>query len=212
MRELTPAASEKDEGEILSLVSRAKQKDKEAFTELVLHYRALVFSLIQKIISLPEDVDDIYQDTWVRAWRSIDKLEDPKRFQQWLCKIATNRARDRYRDRRHQSFVFLPDASVEEYDMVLEVKLSVPGPEQQAIRQDCMREAFSHLSPQTQVCIQLADQWNFRLEEIADILCISKGTVSSYLSRGRQRFCQVYQRLAGGPSVQRKEEKGGSDQ
>jgi len=83
------------------LVARALQKDAAAFRALYDHHRPAVFRLARGFAELDrDDVDDVIQETFVRALQNLAGLKDPARFAPWLLTIARNRALTRLARRR----------------------------------------------------------------------------------------------------------------
>jgi RNA polymerase sigma-70 factor (ECF subfamily) len=84
-----------------ALVARAAGGDETAFRELYDRHRPAVFRVARAFASLgPDDVDDVVQEAFVRAFRSLPRLREPERFGAWILTIARNRALSRLaRDR-----------------------------------------------------------------------------------------------------------------
>lgn len=82
------------------LVSRAAQGDTVAFAELVAQYRGLVFSLCFQRTGRWEDSEDLTQEVFVAAYRSLDSLREPGKFVAWLRGITENVCRMQMRRRK----------------------------------------------------------------------------------------------------------------
>ena len=74
------------------LVLRCRRGDKDAFKELITTYELRIFYYLQRLVSNEEDAWDILQETWMKVYRGIGKLREPKRLQTWLYRIARNTA------------------------------------------------------------------------------------------------------------------------
>ena len=79
------------------LVSLAIRGDKEAFQHIYKQYFRLVCAMIYQKVSTKEDVEDLAQETFLRAWRNLPNLRKPKRFLPWLLSIARHLVTDWYR-------------------------------------------------------------------------------------------------------------------
>ncbi|MFJ6655247.1 sigma-70 family RNA polymerase sigma factor [Streptomyces sp. NPDC091377] len=89
----------RDDGEA-ALVSAAQHGDQRARQELVARYLPLVYNIVGRALNGHADVDDVVQETMIRALNSLGSLRDPERFRSWLVAITMNRIRDHVRDRR----------------------------------------------------------------------------------------------------------------
>src|ERR1041384_8126368 len=84
---------ENDEG----LVRRAREGDRGAFEELVRRTTRLVYSRLYLETGDPNQAEDLVQETFLRAFRSIRQVTDPKGFRSWLLTIAQSGAIDSFR-------------------------------------------------------------------------------------------------------------------
>ncbi|MEU8764464.1 sigma-70 family RNA polymerase sigma factor [Streptomyces sp. NPDC048659] len=82
------------------LVEAARAGDARAGDELVRAYLPLVYNIVGRALDGHADVDDVVQDTMVRALDGLPGLRDPERFRSWLVAIAMNRVRHRWRELR----------------------------------------------------------------------------------------------------------------
>lgn len=84
----------------LALVRASQRGDKTAFGSLIDQYYKNIYRLAYQYTGSHQDADDICQDTFLRAFDSIRKLRDAKRFKGWIFMIALNLLRKRIKDRR----------------------------------------------------------------------------------------------------------------
>lgn len=82
------------------LVEAARAGDARAGDALVRAYLPLVYNIVGRALDGHADVDDLVQDTMVRALDGLPGLRDPDRFRSWLVAIAMNRIRHRWRERQ----------------------------------------------------------------------------------------------------------------
>ncbi|MFI8828709.1 sigma-70 family RNA polymerase sigma factor [Streptomyces sp. NPDC053431] len=83
-----------------ALVEAARAGDARAGDELVRAFLPLVYNIVGRALDGHADVDDLVQETMVRALHGLPALRDPARFRSWLVAIAMNRIRHRWRERR----------------------------------------------------------------------------------------------------------------
>ena len=75
------------------LVERAKQGDLRAFDMLVLKYQRRVFRLVSRLIKNTSEVEDVAQETFIKAFRAIQQFRGDSAFYTWLYRIAVNTAK-----------------------------------------------------------------------------------------------------------------------
>lgn len=88
-----------ERGDEARLVARAAAGDREAFRELFERYQRPIAALVGRMVASPDDVDDILQETFVRAWKGLPRFRGDAQFGTWLYRIAVNTA-IKYRSKR----------------------------------------------------------------------------------------------------------------
>jgi RNA polymerase sigma factor (sigma-70 family) len=91
----TPAGADPD----LATVVAAQRGDRDALDALVAGHLPLVYNIVGRAMNGHPDVDDVVQETMLRAVRGVGELRDPAAFRSWLVAIAIRQVRDSYRDR-----------------------------------------------------------------------------------------------------------------
>src|SRR5690606_33002227 len=81
-------------------VEAAQRGDTHAQDELVAAYLPLVYNIVGRALNGHPDVDDVVQETMLRALAALGSLEDPDGFRSWLVAIAMNQLRRHWRDHR----------------------------------------------------------------------------------------------------------------
>jgi RNA polymerase sigma-70 factor (ECF subfamily) len=82
----------------VQLVLKARTGDKAAFAVLFDRHRLLAATLVSRLLDRREDIDDVLQEAAVQALVCLDRLRGASRFGPWLCGIALNLARRRFRE------------------------------------------------------------------------------------------------------------------
>jgi RNA polymerase sigma-70 factor (ECF subfamily) len=100
----TDAASSEDGGAIdvrsERLIARCREGDRDGFGELVVLTAPRVRRLLGRLVGRGADLDDLVQETYLRAWRALPRFRGESRFSTWLLRIATNTARTWRRGRK----------------------------------------------------------------------------------------------------------------
>src|SRR2546429_5293109 len=101
------------------LVRRAQGEDQEAFAELVRRHQHRVFAVAGGILRRREDVEDIAQQVFVKAYFSLKRFDQRAAFSTWLYKITVNECWDLLRKRKVRPLVYEADLSEEQARQVL---------------------------------------------------------------------------------------------
>jgi RNA polymerase sigma-70 factor (ECF subfamily) len=83
-------------------VALARDGDSEAFRALVERHSRAVYRLAHRMTGSPQDAEDVVQETFLRAYRQLNRFESRANFGTWLHRIAVNCSIDLIRSRRHQ--------------------------------------------------------------------------------------------------------------
>ena len=142
-----------------------------AFTRLADEHLDASYRLARAIMGGQAEAEDATHDALIQAWRHWSQLRDQARFQQWFDRILVNTCRDRLRrSRRRPTQDLSPELAVADRDAI-----------GQADDREQMRVALARLSPDHRVVVALRYYRDLTIDEIADRLAISPGTVSSRL-------------------------------
>jgi RNA polymerase sigma-70 factor (ECF subfamily) len=163
-----------------------------AFAKLERKYRRIVAFLVRKMVSNADDVDDLVQDTFVRAYQALPSFQFEYPFSRWLYKIASNRCID-YLRRRRFSMVSLdqPLTGKDGSDYVWEPRDGGLTPEGVVLsieRAQMIREALASMPEKYQEVIRMRHDEELEYQEIADRLGQPLGTVKANLFRARKRL------------------------
>src|SRR5689334_25371446 len=91
------------------LVRRAQAQDKEAFEELIRRHQHRVFAVAGGILKRREDVEDIAQQVFVKAYFSLKRFDQRAAFSTWLYKITVNECWDMLRKKKVRPLVYEAD-------------------------------------------------------------------------------------------------------
>jgi RNA polymerase sigma-70 factor (ECF subfamily) len=163
------------------LLTSARNGDRAAFTLLVEQYRNLVLSLAFQMTGSAADMDDLAQETFLRAYRNLDSFRGEATLKTWLVRIVMNLSSNYRRSRRIQVGTGAAEA------------LALPSPAQAQDRRmlsdelrGMVRRAVAELPAHYRSVVVLRDFQSLRYEEIAGALGIPIGTVMSRLAKARE--------------------------
>jgi RNA polymerase sigma factor (sigma-70 family) len=124
----TPPGADPD----LLTVIAAQRGDRDALDALAAGYLPLVYNIVGRAMNGHPDVDDVVQETMLRAVRGLGELRDPAAFRSWLVAIAIRQVRDSYRDRLAQAPAVEFDAPAPDFADVTIERLGLSGQRLQA--------------------------------------------------------------------------------
>jgi len=178
-------------------IERLKRGEAAAFEELVSERSGEIYGLLFRLTENSEEARDLTQETFLRAFQSIDRFRGEADLRTWIYRIAINQARNRWRwwRRRRRDTTISLDASQGDSTQTVMSTLAESGddPEQQTLareREVVLRAALQRVGRAYRETLILRDIEGFTYEEIATALGINVGTVKSRLARGRQELRQ----------------------
>jgi RNA polymerase sigma-70 factor (ECF subfamily) len=174
------------------LVLRAREGDRDAFAEIVRSYQRKVYGVAMRMTRRHEVADDITQDTFVRAYRSLSRFELGRPLQPWLTRIAVNLAIN-YLNGVAKREKPLPEDDLWARGRSAQVPLD-SSPERALESEELatdLERAVARLPVEQRTVFLLKVVEEMRYEEIAKLLSISEGTVMSRLSRARSRLKEM---------------------
>lgn len=198
-----------DHDEAIESVARAASEgDRDAFRALVERTAPVVYRVALRSVGDRADADDVVQETFVRAWRSLDSLRDHGAALGWLCRIASNVAADLHRARGRRRARSLDLSTEDGVALVEQIASDDPDPEKRAVDSQLARAALAlvgELSEKHRMVLLLREVDGMSYTEIAEALELSVGTVESRLHRARAALAKKIARLE---AVHQREVKG----
>ena len=178
-------------------IERLKRGEAAAFEQLVAERSGEIYGLLFRLTENSEEARDLTQETFLRAFQSIDRFRGEADLRTWIYRIAINQARNRWRwwRRRRRDTTISLDATHGDSTQTVMSTLAESGddPEQQTLaheREVVLRAALQRVGRAYRETLILRDIEGFSDEEIAAALGINVGTVKSRLARGRQELRQ----------------------
>jgi RNA polymerase sigma-70 factor (ECF subfamily) len=168
------------------LVDRTLAGDGDAYGILVERHQRKIYRVAFAVVRDPSEADGVTQDTFVQAFTHLAKFEGRSGFETWLTRIAINRSRDSLRRRRFVSLFKFQEDEEGEPEPILELVDERPNPERQLLSSQlrvAIDRAEKQLSAQQKVIFRLRHYENLALEDIAEHLGLSSGTVRAHLFR-----------------------------
>jgi RNA polymerase sigma-70 factor (ECF subfamily) len=201
---LTPAESERD------LVRRAQQGDDSAYEGLVRTHQHRVLAVVGRILRGSQDVEDVAQQAFAKAYFSIRRFDMRSAFGTWLYKIAVNECWDYLRKKKVRRLVYESDMSEEQLRKMDSAPEGSFGASQ--YREDTARRVeqrqlierlLGQLDEKDQLMLIMKEVEGFSVEEIGEVLGLNVNTVKVRLFRARGRLVETYRkRMQNRPAAQ----------
>lgn len=172
------------------LIDRAVGDDQMAITQLYEMTRDNVYYTIKTMISDEDLVQDLTQDTFLKAMRYLGQLKEPAAFRGWIKKIARNMTIDVLRKRKVISFSQMVSADSDEM-VEFEDDRMENLPEVVIDRQETTRllgEILDTLSPEQRIVAELFYYEGLSVKEIAEELAVNENTIKSRLRAARKKI------------------------
>ena len=179
------ASSEQDR----RLIERALAGEQAAYQALVQKYERGLTHHIRRLVRRPDDVEDLVQETYIKAFGALDTYAPQFAFSTWLYKIATNHAIDYLRKRRIPTVSLDKPVQTREGEMQIEVADSTFRPDRPIVedqRKTILQEAVDALPEKYHRVIVMRHQQEMAYEEIAEQLGLPLGTVKAHIFRARE--------------------------
>ena len=181
-----------------ALVDDAVAGDRDAFGALVRRHQTRIVNYAMAIVRDPAEAEDVAQETFIRAYRSLARFRGDSSFKTWLYTIATNAARTGLERRGRRSRV--EDGSLDD-DAGPLAAADVPAGDADAetalVRREAIDRALATLPPDLRVAVVLRDVEGLDYKEIAAATGAPIGTVESRIFRARRRLRPLLQPLMG---------------
>jgi RNA polymerase sigma-70 factor, ECF subfamily len=178
-----------------SLVREAQRGNRAAFEELVRHYDHAVLRLALHLTGSEQDAQDVYQDAFLKAYKSIGNFRFECSFYTWIYRIVTNLCLDQLRKRqvRKEDAPVATDSSGEEYDVLSQVPdgRAAANPERDLMRRELggrINRALDKLTPRERMVFELKHYQGLKLRTVGEILNTTEETAKNTLFRATQKL------------------------
>lgn len=171
------------------LVRRVQHGDKRAFELLFARYQHRILGLVSRYVRDAEEIEDVAQEAFIKAYRALPKFRGDSAFYTWLYRIAINTAKNHLVARTRRP----PDTDVdaEEAESLNggEALTEIENPENVLAREqlaDEINKAVEALPDDLRSAVMLREHYGLSYEQIAEIMDCPVGTVRSRIFRARE--------------------------
>ena len=180
----------KEADEDLAIVRKVQNGDVDAFDALILKYRERVYSVIYNLTSNREEASDLTQETFIKAFQSINRFKGKSSFFTWLYRVALNTSLTYLRKNKLRRFFSFEKMVDEDHTEGFIENMTADSDSDKAALlselQEKLNDAFQKLSVKHRTVITLFEIDGLSHKEIAEIVGASIGTVRSRLHYAKQ--------------------------
>lgn len=182
----------------LKLCRRAAAGDKSALSAIYCRYGDLLFAFIyHRMAGSVSATEEIWQETWLAALRTLSTYRGRSEFFTWLCSIASHKIADHYRRRGRETVQFFSNVSEQRLARLMH---DGPLPEEILMQQTtraCVVHALASLSDEYRIALVTRYADGHNVDEIAQSLGKSYKATESLLSRARKAFREALEERLG---------------
>jgi RNA polymerase sigma-70 factor (ECF subfamily) len=174
---------EKDE----EYIQRVKNGDCNAFSPLIERYKLPLYRVMYGMVRNRDDAEDLVEEAFIKAYRSIKRFETGRPFYVWLRRIAVNNAINFLRKERR-----IRTDPLEYVAQKLANGRNDPvAMTEQKLLQERINTAMARLPKEFRIILSLKVEEDMSYSEISEALKIPRGTVMSRLARARQKLKEL---------------------
>ncbi len=186
------SSKQSDAGD-MELVAQAWKGDREAFSELVRRYYERVYGTIYSLVGDRDDADDLAQEAFLKAYRSLSNFRGQSQFYTWVYRIGVNCCLDWMKSRNRRK-----DVSLEREPWGLDGVFRHPQASDAGVLrkelQAILEQAMETLPVEYRATLVLREIDGLAYDEIAYALGCSVGTVKSRLFRSRAQLREALEK------------------
>lgn len=201
------------------VVAQVLAGDRDAFRVLVDRHSRSVYSVVYRMTGNPQDTEEILQETFLRAYKGLERFELRSNFGTWLYRIAVNRTLDFLSARKSQMPMHInagyqiTDNPDSEEGRQVQVAAEGPGPERillSAEMKSRLAQAMGQLTPAERVAFTMRHMEGRSIEEISQALNLKASAAKNSVFRAVQKLRQQLEPFASPGSTARSARLGGS--
>jgi RNA polymerase sigma-70 factor (ECF subfamily) len=186
------ARSESEVTREVELIRRVQRGEGEAFGSLVERYQPRIFSIVFHLVRRRDEVEDLAQEIFFKAFRAIRNYNFQSSFATWVSRIAVNHCYDYLRKIRSSRLSYYSEMT-EEGARELERKAESPPPQgldhgEKLTLRDFVGRLMARAPADDRLILTLKELEDYSVEEIADLLKLKPSTVKVRLHRARKRM------------------------
>ncbi len=173
-------------------IQRVLAGDANAFEPLVQAYEKTVYNLALRTLGNVQDAEDVTQEAFLKAYRSLSGYRGDSKFSVWLYRIVSNLCLDLLRAKKRRPTQSLSVENDEGEEEILDVPDEQFSPEHlldRKLTRESVQRGLASLPDEARQILLLREIQGLSYEEIGRVLELDPGTVKSRIFRARKRLC-----------------------
>lgn len=198
---MSAISSVESKQEDYEIVKNVLGGNKDAFSRLQNKYQKIIASLIRRMVQDEDDIDDLTQEAFIKAYNALDRFQFSYTFSSWLFKIASNNCIDFLRKKRFQTVSINQPIGDREDGLFIEIEDRENIPDLSVLSQErkkALNEAINSLPENYRKIIKLRHEEELDYKEISKLTGQPLGTVKAHLFRARK---MMLDKLKKNPSI-----------
>ena len=172
-------------------INQIIEGDTNAFSVLVERYKDLVYTLTLRMLKNREEAEEVSQDTFIKAYKSLSKFKGDSKFSTWIYKIAYNTSLDRLKkNRKHLNDVAIDEFTEHQLKTIDNALHNLEQQEQNKAIQDCI----ALLPSEDSFLLTLYYFDELSLDEISKAVDLTPNNVKVKIFRGRKKLATILKR------------------
>jgi RNA polymerase sigma-70 factor (ECF subfamily) len=174
-----------------ALLKAVKNGDCESFNPLIERYKLPLYRVMYRMVLNRDDAEDLVEEAFIKAYRSINRFDTDRPFYSWLRRIAVNNAINFLKKERRNL-----TEPLEFVEKSLSNGRNDPvAMTEQKMMKERINQAMAKLPKEFRIIISLRVEKDLSYDEISQVLKIPKGTVMSRLARARQKLRHIFNEM-----------------
>lgn len=182
-----------------AVVAQVLAGDKEAFRLLVDRHTRSIYGVAYRMTGTQQDAEEIVQETFLRAYKSLPRFELRSSFSTWLYRIAVNRSLDFLKAKKMtDTYQVSSNPGHEDDEREIEVAAADPGPDRLLLSTEARQkitQAINQLSPAERVAFTMRHMEGKSIEEISRALNVRASAAKNSIFRAVQKIRQQLEPL-----------------
>lgn len=168
------------------LITETLNGDLRAFASLVEKYQEFVFTIVVRMLKVPEEAEEVAQDTFIKVYESLSGFKGDSKFSTWLYRIAYRKALDQIRKNKNrvQPFELIESISEDKHSKSSNPFEAMETKERNQKIRHCIRQ----LNPTDAALVTFFYFEDLSIKEIASILELTEENVKVKLYRSRKKL------------------------